>query len=62
MSFVMLPNAFKWLTVSLVLMFSFKLIDYNIAQNYFIVNQSLLEDYDVSFITSTGIDRPSIVL
>ena len=27
-------------------MFSFKLIDYNIVQNHFIVNQSLLEDDD----------------
>ena len=40
MSFVMLPNAFKWLTVSLVLMFSFELIDSDIIQNHFIVNQS----------------------
>ena len=56
----MLPNAFKWLTVSLVLMFSFELIDSDIVQNHFIVYQSLLEDDDLSFITSTGIDRPSI--
>ena len=43
--------------------FFYKLIDYNIVQNHFIVNQSLLEDDDVSFITSIqGIDRPSIVL